>query len=212
MDPGEIPRRISTPALGGQNGVGGHALSRTTSTVGQFVNYLWFPFNEKSLVWSIRLHRAAIAMIVDPLTKTSLSQHPMIRCFRKAIYLAHPPPRTVKPIWSVSSVLVMLRTWGNPEDLTRAKLTWQLAMLLALAPARRASDLSFLDIDEKNLLKSDDSWRFSLVFRAKQATYLKTLSFLSKSLWNYVPSRILERGREKATRGYYALRCLLWDI
>ena len=133
---------------------GGHALSRTTPTVGQFVNYLWFPFNEKSLAWStIRLHRAAIAMIVDPLTKTSLSQHPMIRCFRKAIYLARPPPRTVKPIWSVSSVLVMLRTWGNPEDLTRAKLTWRLGMLLALAPARRASDLSLLDIDENNLLE-----------------------------------------------------------
>ena len=148
---------------------GGHALSRTTPTVGQFVNYLWFLFNEKSLAWStIRLHRAAIAMIVDPLTKTPLSQHPMISRFMKAVYLARPPARKVKPIWSVSSVLVMLRTWGNPEDLTRAKLTWRLAMLLALASARRASDLSLLDIDDKNLLKSDDSWRFSLVFGAKQ--------------------------------------------
>ena len=62
----------------------------------------------------------------------------------------------------------MLLTWGNPEDLTRAKLTWRLAMLLALASTRRASDLSLLDIDNKNLLKSDDSWRFSLVFGAKQ--------------------------------------------
>ena len=148
---------------------GGHALSRTTPTVGQFVNYLWFLFNEKSLAWStIRLHRAAIAMIVDPLTKTPLSQHPMISRFMKAVYLARPPARKVKPIWNVSSVLVMLRTWGNPEDLTRAKLTWRLAMLLALASARRASDLSLLDIDDKNLLKSDDSWRLSLVFGAKQ--------------------------------------------
>ena len=164
------------------------------------MNYLWFLFNEKSLAWStIRLHRAAIAMIVDPLTKTPLSQHPMISRFMKAVYLARPPARKVKPIWSVSSVLVMLRTWGNPEDLTRAKLTWRLAMLLALASARRASDLSW---------SSGQS-------RTVPDTCLKTLLFLSKSLGNYIPSKILksiseeQRGGEKATRSYYALRYLL---
>ena len=64
----------------------------------------YFLFNKKSLAWStIRLHRAAITDC-GPF-KTPLSQHPMISRFMKAVYLARPPPRKVKPIWSLSSVL-----------------------------------------------------------------------------------------------------------
>ena len=50
----------------------------------------------------------------------------------------------------------------------RQKVTWRVAMLLALASARRASDLSLLHIDEDHLFKTNDSWRFHLVFGAKQ--------------------------------------------
>ena len=95
-------------------------------------------------------------MILNPLTRTPLSQHPIISRFMKAVYyLAHPPPQ----IWSVSSVSPMLQTWGNPEALTRAKLTWRLAMLLALALARRASDPFILDLKANihvNILKLCD--------------------------------------------------------
>ena len=121
------------------------------------------------MAWStIRVHRAAVATIIDPLTNSPLSQHPMVCRFMKAVFLARPPPRKVKPIWSVSTVLEMLRSWGNPEEFSRQKLTWRVAMLLALASARRASDLSLLHIDEDHLFKTNDSWRFHLVFGAKQ--------------------------------------------
>ena len=147
----------------------GFAIPRTTPTVGQFLKYLWFLYDDRHMAWStIRVHRAAVATILDPLTNSPLSQHPMVCRFMKAVFLARPPPRKVKPIWSVSTVLEMLRSWGNPDELSRQKLTWRVAMLLALASARRASDLSLLHIDEDHLFKTNDSWRFHLVFGAKQ--------------------------------------------
>ena len=117
------------------------------------------------MAWSsIRLHRAseAIATIVDLLTHSPLSQHPMVTRFMKAVFLAGPASRKVKPIWSVTTVLEMLRSWGPSQELERPQLTWRLAMLLALALARRASDLTLLLMDDSHLFKSVDSWRFHL--------------------------------------------------
>ena len=86
------------------------------------------------MAWSsIRIHRAAIAMIIDPLTNSLRSQHPMVCHFMKAVSLARPPPRKVKHIWSVSTVLEMRRSWGSLEELFRQKPTWRMAMLLEVA-------------------------------------------------------------------------------
>ena len=147
----------------------GGAVSRTEPSVGQFANFLWFLYRDRRMAWSsIRTHRAAVATIIDPLTQNPLSQHPMISRFMKAVYLARPPKGKVKPIWSVSEVLEELRSWGLAEALPRSRLTWRLTMLLALASARRASDLSLLHIDSNHLFRSTDSWRFHLAFGAKQ--------------------------------------------
>ena len=147
----------------------GFAIPRTTPPVGQFLKYLWFLYEDRHMAWStIRVHRAAVATIIAPLTNSPLSQHPMVCRFMKTVFLARQRPRKGKPIWSVSTVLEMLRSWGNPEELSRQKLTWRVAMLLVLASARRASDLSLLHIDEDHLFKTNDSWRFHLVFGAKQ--------------------------------------------
>ena len=132
----------------------GFAIPRTTPTVGQFLKYLWFLYEDRHMAWStISVHRAAVATIIDPLTNSHLSQHPMVCRFMKAVFLARPPPRKVEPI---------------PEEFSRQKITWRVVMLLALASARRASDLSLLHIDEDHLFKTNDSWRFHLVFGAKQ--------------------------------------------
>ena len=133
------------------------SIPRTTPTIGQFLKFLWFLYEDRHMAWStIRVHRAAVATIIDPLTNSPLSQHPMVCRFMKTVFLARPPPRKVKPNWSVSTVLEKLRSWGNPEELSRQKLTWRVAMLLALASARRASDLSLLHIDEDHLFKTND--------------------------------------------------------
>ena len=56
---------------------------------------------------------------------------------------------------------------GLAETLSRSNLTWRLTMFLALASARRASDLTLLHIDSNHLFRSEDSSRF-LAFGTKQ--------------------------------------------
>ena len=136
----------------------GHALPKTGPSEGQFLKYLWHLYSDRRMAWSsIRLHRAAIATIVNPLTNSPLSQHPIVTRFMKAMFLARPTSRKVKPIWSVTTVLEMLRSWGPSHKLERPRLTWRLAMLLALASAHRASDLTLLHMDDSRLFKSTDS-------------------------------------------------------
>ena len=172
---------------------GGYAVPRTQPTVGQFADYLRFLYQVKQMAWStIRLHRAAVATIIDPLTQNPLSQHPMICRFMKVVYLAKPPARKVKPIWSVAEVLQLLKSWGESETLCRPMLTWRMPMLLVLASAKRASDLALLYTDANHLFRSVDSWRFHLYWpsarsRTGRAIFPKTSSSLDNHQQNCVP-------------------------
>ena len=79
---------------------------------------------------ALKVHRSAIATIVDLLSRTLLSQHHMVRRFLEALFLSRPPCRIVKFIRSVAAVLDMLREWGPVRDLGRPKFSFR-AMLLA---------------------------------------------------------------------------------
>ena len=74
---------------------------------------------------ALKVHRSVIATIVDPLRRTPLSQHTMVRRFLAAVLLSRPPGRIVKHIWSVAAVLdmLMLREWGPAQDLGRPMLS-----------------------------------------------------------------------------------------
>ena len=67
----------------------GYPQPKTSPSVGQFSKYLWHLYSDRRMAWwSIRLHRASIVTIVDPLTNSSLSQHPMVTRFMTAVFLA----------------------------------------------------------------------------------------------------------------------------
>ena len=141
----------------------------TAPSVGEYVRYVWHLYHEIFLAWSsIRMHRAAVATILEPLTSSPVSQHPMVNRFMRAVYQNRPPQRKLKPIWDVAQVLRMLMDWGPASTLDRVRVTWRLTMLLALASARRASDLTLMHVGEAHMFKSRSIWRFSLVFGAKQ--------------------------------------------
>ena len=128
---------------------------------------------------ALKVHRSVIATIVDPLRRTPLSQHPMIRRFLEAGLLSRPHRRIVKHIWSVAAVLdtPTLREWVPAQHLGRPKLSWR-ATLLALAPARRARGLSLVHIDGNHMFRRRDSWRFILAFRMKQDHHLDIFHLL----------------------------------
>ena len=60
-----------------------------------------------------------------------------------------PPKAKYTVFWSVERVLNHLASWGNNQSLPLQKLTWKLAMLLALCSASRTSDLTKLSISHR---------------------------------------------------------------
>ena len=85
-------------------------VSKTRPSIGSFTKYLWLLFRERNLsLATLKVHRSAIATIVDPLSRTLLSQYHMVSRFLEAFFLSRPPRRIVKFIWCVAAVLDMLR-------------------------------------------------------------------------------------------------------
>ena len=121
------------------------------------------------MAWStILVHKAAIATVMDPTTHTPMSQHPLVSRFMKSVFQARPPARQLKPIWDVAVVLREMLTWGTSSALSRTRLTWRLTMLIALASARRASDLTCLHVGRNNIFLTESLCRLTLVFGTKQ--------------------------------------------
>ena len=84
----------------------------------------------------------------------------------KATFLSRPPAR--KPIGDVGTVLKCLESWGEIENLSQVRLTHRLVMLMAIASARRVSDLILLRTDVDSLRQTPDKWIFLPAFGAKQ--------------------------------------------
>ena len=61
--------------------------------------------------------------------------------------LQSPPTKKLKSIWDVATVLKHIEAWGSIEHLSRSRLTQRMVMLLAIASARRVSDLCLLRTD-----------------------------------------------------------------
>ena len=79
-----------------------------------------------------------------------------------------PPLRKLNPIWDVRLILRKLEEWGDVLTLSRSRLTHRLAMLLALASARRVSDMFLLCVDDQHLRILPTKWTFLTAFGAKQ--------------------------------------------
>ena len=63
----------------------------------------------------------------------TISENRRVRRFMRATFLSRPPPRKLKPIWDVVTVLTCIENWGDIDTLSRTRLTHQMVMLLAIA-------------------------------------------------------------------------------
>ena len=78
--------------------------------------------------------------------------------------MSRPPPRKIKPIWDVSTVLLCLERWGDIGNLSRVRLTHRMVMLMAIASVRFVSDLMLLRTDVDSLQQTRDKWIFLPAF------------------------------------------------
>ena len=88
----------------GLNSVTDYDVSKTKSFVGSFTKYLWFLFRVGNLsLAALKVHRSAIATIVDPLSQTLLRQLHMVRRFMEALFLSRPLCKIVTFTWRMRS-------------------------------------------------------------------------------------------------------------
>ena len=133
------------------------------------VHYLWHLYNERGLAWrTLGVHRSAVATLLQPYAPESIGEDRRVCRFMRATYYSRPPPRKLKPIWDVATVLRHIEAWGGIEHLSRSRLTQRIGMLLAIASARRVSDLCLLRTDVDSLQRTPDKWIFLPAFGAKQ--------------------------------------------
>ena len=133
------------------------------------LHYLWYLYSERKLSWrTIGVHRSAVATLLQPYAPETISEDRRVCRFMRATYLSRPPPRKIKPIWDVATVLRCLEGWGDINNLSRTRLTHRMVMLLAIASAKRVSDLMLLRTDVDSLQQTPDKWVFLPAFGAKQ--------------------------------------------
>ena len=106
--------------------------------------------------------------IIQPYAPETISGDKRVCRFMRATFLSRPPPRKIKLIWDVGTVLTCLESWGDIENLSRVRLTNRMVMLMAIASARRVSDLMLLRTDVDSLQQTRNKWVFLPAFGAKQ--------------------------------------------
>ncbi|KAK2823510.1 hypothetical protein Q7C36_020110 [Tachysurus vachellii] len=106
----------------------------------QLVSYLTF--------LTIKVYLAAIAACHAGFGGTTVGQHPLIRRFMKGAHRSLPVTRSVVPDWDLSMVLEVLaqQTFEPLGDISLKLLSFKTALLLALASAKRVSDLHALSV------------------------------------------------------------------
>ena len=148
---------------------GRKSLDAVTPSAVNLLHYLWYLYNERQSAWrTLGVHRSAVATLSQPYAPEMIGEDRRVCRLMGATYYSRPPPRKLKPIWDVATVLLHIETWGDIEHLSRARLTQRIVMLLALASARRVSDLCLLRTDDDYLQRTPDKWTFLPAFGAKQ--------------------------------------------
>ena len=71
-------------------------------------------------------------------------------------------------IWSVDTVLDYLRLFWPLDEINLKELTLKLVMLIALTTGQRCQTLTFLDISERYMQRSEECFNFALTEHLKQ--------------------------------------------
>ena len=112
---------------------------------------------------TIKVYLAAIAACHAGFGDATVGQHPLIRRFMRGARRSLPVTRSVVPDWDLSMVLEVLaqQPFEPLGDISLRLLSFKTALLLALASAKRVSDLHALSVHSsctKFSLSGDRVW------------------------------------------------------
>ena len=102
--------------------------------------------------------RSAISAYHEPIGGITVGSNPRVSALLSGIFNSRSPQPKYTFIWGVKRVIEFLTTLPYDSDLSLKDLTLKLAMLLALTPAAKASEICFLDT--RYLIKHNSGYIF----------------------------------------------------
>ena len=121
-------------------------------------DYLSSLFSSGRAYRTITLHRSVLSAMYPPFDGHSVGSHPLISRVVKGVFQRRPPSRRFFPSWDVSSAFAVFSSLASPLDFFDAQR--KCAFLLALASARRPSELASLRCDAAYMIINADHARF----------------------------------------------------
>ena len=170
-------------------------LSIHSVNVNVVADYLSFLFDKKLAYRTICLHRSVLSMTLPHLDNFSIGEHPVISRLIKGIFHRRPPSRRIFQTWDVGKVFDVFLEWSTP--LSFKQLQRKLAFLIAMATAKRPSELASLRCSAAFMTASTSSIHFipSFLSKTDRQTHLGlpiTLTWLGGSDSSLCPVETLE--------------------
>ena len=163
-------------------------------------DYLYYMFdNLGRKVATISNHRTALSAALGEFDGFTIGNHPILTSLINSFWVKRPMVRPMVPEWDLTTVLQILRKapFEPPrfDTVQQKKLTtWKTVFLLALACAKRASEIHAISRDPSDLIfEKDGVWlRFHPEFIAKtQRLSSSSEPFLIPSIDRKNPDRYL---------------------
>ena len=99
---------------------------------------------------------------------TPVGKHFLVCRYLKGVFNKLKPVPKYNNIWSVDTVLDYLRLFWPLDEINLKELTLKLVMLFALTTGQRCQTLTFLDISERYMQRSEECFNFALTEHLKQ--------------------------------------------
>jgi hypothetical protein len=101
------------------------------------------------LSWStIGIHRSAILSTMAPIDGVRVGDHPLVKRLMSGVFNERPSRRAAPALWDPLKVMSVFQHW--PVDLPFSSLMRKGAFLMAMATAKRASELVALLSDDNH--------------------------------------------------------------
>ena len=115
--------------------------------------------DKKGLAYNtVNLHRSAISGTLPPVDGVPVGAHPLVKRLLKGVFHRRPPRRRLFPSWDAGAIFAVFNSWTRP--LAPFQLLRKCAFLLAMASARRPSELASFKFSSNFMILSGDSVRF----------------------------------------------------
>ena len=125
-----------------------HHRDSLSPSIGGILDFLAVQFDKGREYRSLNCYRSALSSVLGGVDGFPVGSDPLVCRALKGAFQLRPPKPKYSSFWSVDQVLSHSKLWGPNESLSLQKLTWKLAMLIALCSAGRSSDLSHLSVNK----------------------------------------------------------------